>query len=185
MNPPSGSGPVGQRWNAVIVWLHWLLAILLFALIGLGWTMIHAGLPASTTFDLFQWHKSLGILALVLVLVRIAARAVGRAPAHVAMGAWERAAATGTHLALYAIMLVGGMSGWLAASTAIIQIPTRFFDLFAVPAIWRADQDMFEWMSFIHALAAWGLLALVALHVAGALKHHFLDGDDVLTRMLP
>jgi len=64
-------------------------------------------------------------------------------------------------------------------------VPTRFFDLFVVPNIAQPDPSHFADAALAHRLAAWGMAFLIAMHVAGALKHRFVDGDDVLKRMLP
>jgi hypothetical protein len=77
------------------------------------------------------------------------------------------------------------ISGWLVVSTSPLPVPTRFFDLFVIPNIVRPDPSLFADAALAHRLAAWGIAFLIALHVAGALKHHFVDGDDVLKRMLP
>ena len=63
------------RWNGLIVSLHWAAAAIILGLIALGWAMIYGGLDSATTFDLFQWHKSLGFVALALTAIRLAARA--------------------------------------------------------------------------------------------------------------
>ena len=70
-------------------------------------------------------------------------------------------------------------------SASPLPIPTRFFDLFVIPNIARPDAALFGWATLAHEIAAWTIAGLVALHAAGALKHHWIDRDDVLERMLP
>ena len=81
------------RWNGLIVSLHWTAAAIILALIALGWAMIYGGLDAATTFDLFQWHKSLGFVALALTAIRLAARLIRLFAARAGVSAWERRSA--------------------------------------------------------------------------------------------
>ncbi len=144
-----------------------------------------AGFSAATTFDLFQWHKSLGFAALAVTLARLAARAATLAPPKPRSPPWERRLSAGVQALLYAITLVAIGSGWLIVSTSPLPIPTRFFGLFVVPNIAAPNAATFAAATLAHWLAALAIAGLVALHVAGALKHAFIDRDDVLRRMLP
>ena len=87
--------------------------------------------------------------------------------------------------ALYALTILATVAGWLVVSTSPLPIPTRFFDLFVIPNIARPDAALFAAAKTAHEIAAWAILGLVALHVAGALKHHLIDRDDVMKRMAP
>ena len=87
--------------------------------------------------------------------------------------------------ALDALTIAAIVAGWLVVSTSRLPIPTRFFDLFVVPDIARPDAGLFAAARFAHQFAAWSIAGLAALHAAGALKHHFVDQDDVRMRMLP
>jgi len=147
--------------------------------------MVYGGLDAAATFDLYQWHKSLGFAALAFAVARLAARLAGSAPPAPVSPRWERRLAAFTQMALYALTIVAIVSGWLVVSTSPLPIPTRFFNLFVIPNIAPPDPSLFVATTLTHKLAAWSIALLVALHVAGALKHHFLDRDDVLKRMLP
>src|SRR5262249_11918200 len=126
-----------------------------------------------------------GFVALALAVARLAGRLLFVAPARVAGAPWERALAAVVQACLYALPLVAIVSGWLVVSASPLPIPTRFFRLFVVPAIARPDPVLFGAAALTHELGAYAILALVALHAAGALKHHFLDRDDTLVRMLP
>ena len=143
-------------------------------------------MSAATAFDLYQSHKSLGFVALALTAARLAVRLRSTAPRAASRprdgngGSPRSSRRRSTRLTLVAIF-----AGWLVVSTSPLPIPTRFFDLFVIPDIARPDAALFAAATFAHAVAAWAIAGLVALHVAGALKHHWLDRDDVLTRMLP
>jgi len=163
--------------------LHWAGAAIILALLAIGWTMVYGGLDAASTFDLFQLHKSLGFVALVLTAARLAARFAGASPP--ATASWERRLAASVQGSLYLLTICAIVSGWLVVSASPLPIPTRFFDLFVIPNITQADPALFAGAELAHKAACWAIAFLVALHVAGALKHRFVDKDDTLLRMLP
>ena len=101
-----------------------------------------------------------------------------------AMPDWEQRLAALTHVAFYVLLAVAAFSGWLLVSAAIIAIPTRFFNLFVIPNLGHADATLQANMTLAHYVVSRLLMALVALHVVAALKHHFLDRDDIMRRML-
>jgi cytochrome b561 len=173
------------RWSGPIISIHWAAAAIVLALIALGWIMVYGGLDAAATFDLYQQHKSLGFAALAFTAARLAARFAASTPPAPASPCWERGLAAFTQMALYALTIVAIVSGWLVVSASPLPIPTRFFNLIVIPNIAPPDPALFAAATLAHKLAAWTIALLVALHVAGALKHHFLDRDDVLRRMLP
>jgi cytochrome b561 len=178
------SGVRPARWGAPLIALHWLAGALILELIAHGLIMVHAGLSAATAFDLYQSHKSIGFVVLALTAPRLVLRLGSKAPPPLGPP-WEKLLARLVQAALYALTLGAIVSGWLVVSASPLPIPIRFFDLFAVPDIARPDPSLFTAATFVHQAAAWSIAALVALHVAGALKHHLADRDDALTRMLP
>jgi cytochrome b561 len=173
------------RWSGLIISLHWAAAAIVLALIALGWVMVYGGLDAAATFDLYQWHKSFGFAALAFTAARLGARLVSPAPPAPVSPRWERRLAAVTQLALYALTILAIASGWVVVSTSPLPVPTRFFNLIVIPNIAPPDPSLFALATLAHKLAAWSIAPLIALHAAGALKHHFIDRDDVLRRMLP
>ena len=173
------------RWSATAIALHWLAAAVILELIVHGWIMVHGRLGAAATFDLYQWHKSLGFTVLAITAARLVARFSVAGPAARPSSPWERRLAAVVQASMNALTLAVIFAGWLVVSTAPLPIPTRFFNLFVIPDIARPDPGLFAAAALAHKLIAWAIAALVALHVAGALKHHFVDRDDVLVRMLP
>jgi cytochrome b561 len=173
------------RWSGLIISLHWSGAAIILALLAIGWAMVYGGLDSASTFDLYQWHKSLGFLALALTAARLAARFGGSSPPAPISAHWERRLAAVAQGLLYVLTICAIASGWLVVSTSPLPVPTRFFDLFVIPDIAPPDPSLFARAELAHKLAAWGTAFLVALHVAGAAKHHWLDCDNVLRRMLP
>ena len=174
-----------ERWSGLIVSLHWAAGAIILALIAMGWAMIHGGLDSAWTFDIYQWHKSWGFVALVLTAARLAARSVSASPPAPVSPRWERRLAATTQASLYILMVCAILSGWLVVSASPLPVPTQFFDLFVIPNIAPPDPSLFAGAVLAHKIAAWTIAALVVLHVIGALKHHFADGDDVMKRIAP
>ena len=174
-----------QRWGPAVVALHWAFAALALGLLAQGGFMVHGGADAAHRFDLYQLHKSLGFSALALFVLRVLARAVTASPAPAVQGGWEGRAARAAHLGLYGVSALALSSGWLVVSTAIVPVPSRPFDLFVIPNLPGVGVAQYALAQWLHFWAVWGLAALIALHVGAALKHAFVDRDDVLRRMLP
>jgi len=172
-----------MRYGGVAQGLHWLVAALVLSQFGLGWYM--SDLPLSQLkFDLYQLHKSLGLTIFALAVVRLAWR-LGHPPPPLPAGlpAWERAAARSTHALLYALLLVQPLIGFLQSNAA--NFPVVMWGVLPVPALIGTDEVLGETLLEVHEAVASVLLALIALHVLAALRHHFLLKDDVLRRMLP
>ena len=179
----TAQGPVGEHWPAPVKALHWLVAVLIAIQVVLGLAAVAWHLSPAK-LDLFVWHKSLGMLILVLVALRVAVRAAHRAPAlPAAMPRWERRAARASHALLYALIVALPLSGWAVNSAA--NLPVRLFWLVPLPAIAPPSKALETIAARAHLALLLVLLALVALHVAAALRHHRVLHDDVLRRMLP
>ena len=185
-NLPSPSA----RYGAVAMGLHWAIALLIVFEIGLGWRM--DGPPGATTFAVYQLHKSIGISILILTLARIAWRVGHRSPPSVGGKVWEHRLAGWVHVGFYLLLLAIPLSGWLIVSASRTGIGTVLFGLIpfphlpGVPALEPATKAAVEQAAeTAHRLLGWALYGLLALHVAGALKHHLIDRDQGLARMLP
>jgi len=170
-------------WGAPAVLLHWLVALLVFVRFGLGWTAVSWRM-SPTKLDLFVWHKSIGVLILLLTVARLAWRVMNVAPAPPAgTPPLERFAARASHGLLYALLLLLPLSGWIINSAA--NIPFRIFWQVPLPAIVSPDKALADAAARVH-LALFVMLALLlALHVGAALRHHYVKRNAVLTRMLP
>ena len=184
-------GVSARRYSAVAILLHWVSALGVLVLIGLGLTMTHADLAPLRQFQLYQWHKSVGITVLALTALRVLWRLTHRPPTHPAgMPARERRAAGAAHALLYLLLIGLPLTGWAVVSLSPFNIPTVLYGLVPWPHLPLADlvpdPDAAEGLlKRVHALGAWFLAALLAVHVAAALRHHLLLRDDVLRRMLP
>lgn len=177
------TSPAPVRYTATAKVLHWLLALLLFALLGLGFYM--RDLPLSPEkLQLYSWHKWAGVSAFLLAVIRLGWRLSHQPPALPAsMSAAQRLAAHVGHLGLYALMLAIPLSGWLMSSAKGFQ--TVWFGVLPLPDLVAKDKALGELLATLHLGLNLALLALLAGHIGAALKHHFIDRDDILTRMLP
>ena len=170
-------------WGGTAKTLHWLIAFLIFAQLALGWEAVHWPLTP-TKIDLFVWHKSLGMLILVLVVLRLLWR-IGhpRPPYPSHMKTWEKRLASGAHALLYALLFAMPISGWMLNSAA--HVPVRLFWLVPLPPLVGPDRALVRPLAIAHVLMGWTLAVLIVVHIAAALHHHFVRRDRLLVRMLP
>ena len=171
------------RYTRTAIALHWLVALLILAALPLGLTMTEMPLsPQKLKF--YAWHKWLGVTVFGLVVLRLAWRASHPPPPlPESVPAWQRSAAHALHWALYALMLVIPLAGWLMSSAKGFQ--TVYLGVLPIPDLLAKNEALGERLAEVHAWLAYALIALLVVHVAAALKHHFVDRDDVLRRMLP
>lgn len=168
------------RYTPVAIALHWLLALAIVGAFGVGLYM--ADLPLSPTkLKLFNWHKWAGVTILALSALRLLWRLTHRPPADVAMPAWQARLAHATHGLLYLTFFAVPLTGWAMSSAK--GFPIVWFGVLPLPDFVPKDHDLGELLEDVHAALAWGLALLVLAHVAGALKHHFIDRDGLLKRM--
>jgi len=168
-----------QRYTPPAMLLHWVQAVVVLWLLWLGWHMVDLpkGAERSAAYSL---HKSLGLLALMLVLVRLAWRRKHPAPRQMTRG-WEARLATATHHALYTLLFLAPVAGYLASSFTPYAI--KFFGVELPKAGWP-DESLNSVFKLAHEAFVWGTGGLIALHIAGAAKHAFMR-DGTLQRMLP
>ncbi len=177
----AGDAPV--RYGRLAIALHWLMALAILGMLGVGLWMTELK-TSPLKIEVYSWHKWTGLSILLLATVRLLWR-VHRPPPPLAesIPAWQARAAGLTHHVLYALMFAMPLSGWLQNSAA--GFPLTWFGLFKVPALIARDKSAFAFWQQTHEVLAWTLLALIALHLAAALKHHFVNRDDTLRRILP
>ena len=168
------------RYTRTAVVLHWVIAALVVAQITWGWLMQEIPKsPPGLRADAFNVHKSIGLCLLALMLVRLGWRLLHRPPALPVMPRWQQRLASGTHIALYACLLIMPLAGYLGSVWS--GYPVKFFGV-TIPAWGEKDDDFKDAMSAVHLATSFVLIALITLHVAGAI-HHALRGDRVLSRM--
>lgn len=180
-----------SRYSTVAIILHWLIAAAIVFQIVLAWRM-DGKTPEG--FALIQLHKSVGITVLLLSLARLAWRLTHRPPALPAgMAAWEKLLAHVAHVGLYVIMIGMPITGWIMVSTSRFQVPTVLYGAIPWPHVpglgHLAEPAKSAWNAVGHnghEILAWGAYILIALHVAGALKHQLFSRDEpVLAHMAP
>ncbi len=171
------------RWGAVAIALHWLMVLLIFLQLALG--RIAEGMALSPDkLKLFVWHKSFGVVILLLVVFRLIWRLRSATPAYPSnMPAWEAGAARFSHALLYLLMLALPLTGWIINSAA--NIPFKVFWLVPWPDITGPDKALQSLASEIHGRLAGLLVMVLIIHIMAALRHHFIKRNDVLKRMLP
>jgi cytochrome b561 len=172
-----------ENYAATAKWLHWLTALCIFIIIPVGIAM-HEMKPGPLQNRLYDLHRSLGFVVLVLVLLRLATRiGHGVPPPYVGLTPFERIASTATHHLLYLLLFAMPIVGWLMTSAFGADI--WVFGLFKLPHLIGKNMDLFKILQPVHKFGGIAMALLVALHVAGALMHTFVKRDVVLWRMLP
>lgn len=174
--------PTAPRYTTTAIALHWLLAVMILASLAVGLTM--TGMPFSPLrLKLYNWHKWAGVSILLLSAVRLWWRLTHRPPIALAMPAWQARAAQAAHAALYVLFFAVPLAGWAYSSAA--GFPIVLFGVLPLPDFVPVSRALAATLKLVHTTLAWTLGVVVALHVAGALKHQFHLRDGLLRRMLP
>lgn len=172
-----------RSWGVVSKTLHWLIV----ALIINQWVIASRAdsLPlGAAKLQALSWHKSLGMTILALAIVRLVWRWMNPVPTLAGVTrSWERVLAHLSHLLLYGLIFAMPLTGWLMSSAR--NFPVSWFGIFQFPDLVGPDKSLYEQMRDLHHLLFAALVCVALLHVAGALKHHFIDRNEVLRRMLP
>lgn len=174
---------MNTHYSAVAKTLHWTMALLLIGLLALGFYM--HDLPLSPEkLRLYAWHKWAGVSAFLLALGRLGWRLGHPAPAlPTSMPRLHQQLAQGAHHVLYVLMFAIPLSGWLMSSAKGFQ--TVWFGVLPLPDLIGKDKALGEWLAGVHGSLNLFFIALLAAHIGAALKHHFIDRDGLLIRMLP
>jgi cytochrome b561 len=172
-----------QRYGPVAISLHWIVAALI--LFNLAFGLYLVGLPLSPQkLRYFSYHKWIGVTVLLLCTARLLWRLSHPAPALPAtMPTWERRAAHVSHALLYVLFFAAPLSGWLFSSANGFQ--TVYLGVVPIPDLLGKNKEVADVLKIAHHWINYTLAAVIAVHAAAALKHHFIDRDDVLVRMLP
>lgn len=173
--------------------LHWVIALAIVLQLASGLWMtdaIHDTANKPLAFKTYQWHKSLGLIVLVLSVIRLLWRFTHPAPALPdGMKSWQRMAAHASHALFYITMIGIPLLGWVMVSSSKFGLPTFIFGLFEWPHLplqhLPNKQSISELSREAHELAAFAMMGLIALHIAAALQHHFMLRDGLLARMIP
>jgi len=169
------------RYTRTAIALHWLIALAVIVQFCWGWWM--QGIPKQPPgirADAFNLHKSVGMTIFMLMSVRLLWRWRHPPPSFPPMPKWQAGLAHGVHATLYAVLLLHPLSGYLGS--VFSGYPVKFFGM-TLPAWGHSEPALKNFFSASHFVTSWVLLAAVALHVAGALKHALVDRDGLLSRM--
>ena len=171
------------RWGALAQLLHWAIVALVITQFTLG-TMADSLPLGMHKLAVLARHKSVGITIFMLAVVRLLWRWSNPTPVlPPTLKPYEQQLARFTHAALYALLLLMPLTGWIMSSAR--SFPVSWFGLFQLPDLVAPNRTLYDAMLQTHAALAWALAAIATLHLLAALKHHFILKDDVLRRMLP
>ena len=180
------TGDRAVRYKPIVVAIHWLTAALIVCQVWLGFTFNDLPKGTSERAELFTWHKTVGATILILALVRLAVRLMNPPPPYPAeMARWERAFAVWTHRIFYFLIIVIPLTGLIAVSAKTTGATTPLIGGFPLPVIPGISEGGGEISGEVHEWLVYSTIALLVLHVAGALKHQFIDRGPSADRMWP
>ena len=172
-----------NRWGLIAILFHWLVALTVFGMFALGLWMTELDYYSPWYREAPDVHRSIGVLLMAVVLLRLAWRVVSRTPdMHPNHRPWEVHTARIAHSLLYLLPLATMITGYLISTADGRAVSV--FGWFEIPALYTGMEEQETVMGDLHRVLAWSLIGIAALHAAGALKHHFIDRDTTLTRML-
>jgi len=164
--------------------MHWVFAVLILSIIGVGWYMVGLDKSVSYKYDLYHLHKSFGVLVIFLLVARLAIRWMSRIPPlPKSMPESEQKLGKLAHVLLYVFMFVVPASGYLMSNASGRDVP--LFNL-VMPSVIGKSSELAGFFHDAHGIVAYTLLAIIVVHTLGALKHRFFDKpeNDVLHRMM-
>ncbi len=171
-----------SAYGLIIKIIHWLSVLVVFGLFAVGFWMVDLTYYSQWYKTAPHWHKSLGILLCIITIFRLIWRALNVSPLPIASHCdLIRKVSKTTHIALYALLFMVMISGYLisTADNRAIEV----FNWFSIPALGELFNKQADIAGLIHQYVAYLLICLSVLHGAGAIKHHFIDKDDTLKRM--
>lgn len=172
------------RYTGPAITFHWIVAIAVLTLIGLGLYMVDIprGTPERAFF--YNLHKSIGVTTAIVILIRLWWRAKNAPPPLPAsLPAWQVTASKINHALLYLCLIVMPISGFSASQ--FTKYGVNYFGIFKIPPMGVENKDIYEFLQGIHEVTSRLLIVLLAIHIAAALKHLVIDKDGVFRRMLP
>jgi len=174
---------MNNHYTAIAKFFHWGMALVIAGLLALGFVMTDMPLSPEK-LQYYAWHKWAGVSVFMLVWLRLAWRVLNPPPVYpdTMSPGLQRFAHLG-HAALYGLMIVIPLSGWLLSSAKGVQ--TVWFGVLPLPDLLEKNKELGHLLQEVHEALNTCLLLLLAGHVAAALKHHWIDRDDILKRMLP
>lgn len=180
-----------RGYHGVAICLHWVIAIMILGMLVVGTYMVGLDDSDPLRYSLTQWHKSFGIIALLLIVWRVIWRLTHSAPAlpdH--LRPWEKLASGLIHAALYLLILTIPLSGWIMVSASPLELPTLLFDRIHWPHLPPFDRlpdkkEIALLFGEVHQVAGYLLMLLLLAHIGAALRHRYVLHDEVMQRMSP
>ena len=173
-----------QRYTNIAILVLWLHALMISGAFTMGLVMTDMPGLSPTKLKYYSWHKWAGVTILALACLRLLWRLTHKAPPYPAsMPGWQKTAANALHSLLYVLMFAVPLSGYFYTLAA--GFPVVYFGLFELPVLIAKNAELKPVLKEVHFWLNMTLAATVAVHVAAALKHHFIDRDGVIARMLP
>jgi cytochrome b561 len=173
-----------QRYTLPAIALHWLIAVMIIGAFAMGLVMTEIPGITPTKLKYYSWHKWAGVTILLLAVLRLAWRLGHPPPPYPGtMPAWQRRAAGALHHLLYVLIFAVPLSGYFYSLSA--GVPVVWFGVVELPVLIGPDPELKPVLKGLHYWLNMTMAACVLGHVAAALKHHFIDRDGVLRRMLP
>lgn len=173
------------RWNVAIVALHWATLAAVVVLVATGWNLRGPMVAAAARAPVMQWHASIGVAVLALVVVRLTVRLVVTSPASHAGGRVRRAAATAAQVALYGVLVGLVVTGIVAAAPRPFMPGVQLFGVWPLPRLPGVAPEVVRDAVRVHAVLTWTLFGLVGVHVAAAIYATLVAGERTIFRMLP
>jgi len=173
----------GESYSGFAKLMHWVIAACVLVMIPVGIIMANIG-PSPLQNQLYDLHRSLGVLILALMIIRLIYRLSFGAPApEPTIEPWQRAVSQLVYVSLYALLIAQGLIGWVA--TSAFGAPIWVFGLFIMPDLVSKDLALAQPLFAAHFYLGLAVAGLIILHIGAALYHYFIRRDRVLQRMLP
>lgn len=170
-----------SKYGLISTYIHWVTAIMVFALFGVGFWMVDLNYYSEWYRTAPYYHKAFGLILLFITLFRIGWKVTNIAPEELGENKIEKNLAKIAHLTLYGLLLVIMCSGYLISTADGLGID--FFNIVTIPSAGRLFEHQEDIAGNVHEIAAYILMAMVALHALAAFKHHFIDQDATLKRI--
>lgn len=175
-----------QKYHKAAIAIHWIMALCIFTMLIGGMVMTNFKFADETQMQLYGLHKSIGVTLILAIILRVIIRIITTQPELPAkIKGIERKLAKLGHFALYALMVIMPLSGWLLVSSSPYGYPTIVFGMFEWPHIPNIakNKDIFDFAVEAHEFIAYSILAVVIAHIAAVVKHALKDGENLLPRM--
>ncbi len=182
--PPFKAARMKIRYSPINQTAHWLTALGMFAILPLAWVMTNAQGGSHVQETAYNWHKTIGLIVLLITVFRIAWRFFDPPPPYPArVAAWDHALARTAYWLFFAVMIWMPVTGFL--DSAYDGYPIKLFNFISTPEIFPKNQAKADFYARLHDLGQWPVYALIVLHLAAVAFHLIWWRDGVLNRMLP